>query len=108
MTVVLIGAPFIIPTANASLKPDTDKCVHGLNLLGVPNTTVGFPNDTAICNALISHQYYLFLKHNDTQTSCHSSLQCFVCTNLLTNITGEPQPYNLTSPTQRCDSFQYN
>jgi hypothetical protein len=56
-----------------------NKCIHGLNLLGYPNTTAGFPTAKTICDELQSHHYYLFLQHNDTTTNDSSAF----CTTMI-------------------------
>jgi hypothetical protein len=154
ITIVLIGAPFLISEANALLI-DTkrlclseairdngtnitavartfDQCMQKMQMLdniqgirgggGNPNGASPVPprNETnALCGTLnstacIIHSDPWFnltktpLIHTSSSISCHFSLQCFICTNLVTNITGNPQPNDLTNATEKCDSFQYN
>ena len=101
LALVLIGTPLLVQTANASAIPDIPyNCIKALHVL------LNITNANAI--HLCQNAQFNSSSLPPHPMSCHTSPQCFVCTNLLTNITGEPQPNNLTDSTHKCDSFQYD
>ena len=92
LALVLIAAPFLIQTANAS--PFNGTCLN--NHGGMINDTGGFS-----CVSL-NGTFGVQTAPNQKSYSCIHSGPCFICINHVGNTTAYAIPENLTNSTQKC------